>query len=366
MRRWIKYAILLAAALALSFGAFWWWASSGTRSDEEMTAHTSATGASFPPVPDTLTVMTYNIGYLSGLTNNQAVERSPSLYAENLQAAVELIRASDPDMIGFQEIDFGARRSLYVDQLDTLAALLGYPSSGRALNWDERYLPWPSLDPNRQFGRVLSGQAVLSRYPIQSNERIVLERPPHPFYYDAFYLDRLAQVVRIDVGRPLILINVHLEAFDEATREEQAQRVRALYEKYRTSYPVLLIGDFNSIMPTARESGRLSSEVQAQFATDVTLDTLLQAPHLREAFPDSSYAMFLPETYTYPSNAPQAKIDHIFYDASQIKAVDAYVVSHPSHPSDHRAVAMDFVFRGSGSADSTRATAAMQQPASSQ
>ena len=36
------------------------------------------------PEKDTLTVMTYNLGYLSGMTNNRATEREESLFQQNL------------------------------------------------------------------------------------------------------------------------------------------------------------------------------------------------------------------------------------------------------------------------------------------
>jgi endonuclease/exonuclease/phosphatase family metal-dependent hydrolase len=343
MKRVAKTVSITFIVLMVAFTAFFVWASSGTRSAEELTAMT--TYAAEPAAPsDTLSVMTYNIGYLSGMTNNAPVVRSESLYAANMDSVVQMLRRTDPDIIGFQEIDFGAARSFYIHQLDTLAVRLGYAASATAINWDERYVPFPySANPAIHFGRVLSGQAVLSRYPIVRHERTELARTSRPFWSDAFYLDRLAQVVEIAVGRDtLVVINVHLEAFEEATRETQAREVRQIVERY-ADRPVLLIGDFNSILPTARDAHPPGE--QSAFANDETLALLLDGTALRPAFPDSAYAAPMAEIGTYPTDAPSRKIDHIFYTPDRIDAVSASVPATPSAPSDHRPVVMRFVMK---------------------
>ena len=43
------------------------------------------------------------------------------------------------------------------------------------------------------FGSMLSGQSILSKYPLKDHQRIILERvKDNPFYRDALYLERLA------------------------------------------------------------------------------------------------------------------------------------------------------------------------------
>jgi hypothetical protein len=70
-----------------------------------------------------------------------------------------------------------------------------------AINWDKRYVPFPYWPITQQFGRTLSGQSILSRFPIQNHERHVLDRVAgNNWIYNAFYLDRLAQVAEIVVG----------------------------------------------------------------------------------------------------------------------------------------------------------------------
>ena len=345
--RLFKGIALLLIVLALAFAGFFFWARSGTLADDEFAVLTVYDDGAVRPAAlrDTFSVMTYNLGYLSATANNRPVKTTAAFFAENMEAAAALIRRVDPDIIAFQEIDFGGGRSYEVHQLDTLAARGGYSASATAVNWDKRYVPFPSANPLLHFGSVLSGQAVLSRYPIRQHERVVLERAPYPFYYDAFYLDRLAQVVVVDLGRPLVLINVHLEAYDAATRQRQARQVRTLVERYRDTHAVVLLGDFNSLLPVSKLSPLLPARRRAYFANDQTLETLLAGSGLREAFADTVYRAAEAATLTFPADAPTVKIDHIFYEPDDIEAVEAFVVGGPHQPSDHRAVVMRFVFR---------------------
>lgn len=325
------------------FAAFFFWASGGTRSAGELA--TTTTYKSPPAAPsDTLSVMAYNIGYLSGMTNNQPVVRRESLYTANMNHVTQLLRRTNPDIIGFQEIDFGAARSFDVHQLDTLATRLGFATSASAINWDKRYVPFPySADPSIHFGRVLSGQAVLSRFPIVRHERVELARTSRPFWSDAFYLDRLAQVTELAVGADtLVVINVHLEAFEEATRETQAREVRQLVERY-ADRPLLLIGDFNALLPSALNAH--PPDEQRAFADDETLGILLEGTPLQPALPDTAYAAPMATIGTYPADAPSRTIDHIFYTPERIRALTASVPETPGVPSDHRPVLMRFVLQ---------------------
>ncbi len=344
-RRLIRLAFFLLALLSVALmllAAFFFWASSGTLSEDEL-ASTATYAAEPAPPRDTFAVMTYNIGYLSGMTNNRPVVRSRTLFANNLVQAARLIQRADPDVVGFQEIDFGASRSFDVDQLGELAERLGYAASATAVNWDERYLPFPYGRPAVHFGRVLSGQAILSRYPILEHERIELSRTSRPFYTDALYLDRLAQVAVIDLGgRPVAVVNVHLEAFEEAARETQASEVRRVAERYAAHYPTLLIGDFNAPADAARAA--LPPEERAHYADDETLALLLGGTAFRPAMPDSVQRRPVRAVGTFPADAPAVKIDHIFYTPATIRPAGAPEIlgGGANPPSDHRAVLWRF------------------------
>ena len=314
-------------ALTVILIGFVWWASTGRLAPEERAQTRRYEASSTTALPDTLRVTTYNIGYLSGMTNNEPVVRAESLFVANMNQAARLLRRADAHVVGTQEIDFGAARSFGVQQLDTLATRLGYAHAAQAVNWDERYLPFPYGRPAVHFGRVVSGQAVLSRAPIRQHARHVLQRPPLPLYRDIFYLDRLAQTVLLDLGgTPLVVINVHLEAFDAETRRRQAREVRQLYERIAdgTALPILLLGDFNS--QATRAEGTLRA--------DSTMQMLLQHTDLRLAAPpDTTLA-------TYPADRPTRRIDHILYRDGFFRPARTTVACGPAAhpPSDHCAV----------------------------
>lgn len=328
MKRSLTIAASVLAGLFLLLVVFFFWASSGRLGDAELTQTKSYATASDSVAPDTLVVTTYNIGYLSGMTNNQPVVRSESLFAANMEQVVDLFRENAPTVIGLQEVDFGAARSFYVHQLDTLATRLGYPLAAQAINWDERYLPFPYGLPAVNFGRTLSGQAVLSRFPIRQHYRGVLARPPQVFFRDAFYLDRLAQVTLLDVGgRALGIVNVHLEAYATETRERQAQKVNEMYDELAGGgLPVLVIGDFNSTLASGP-------------AADSTFQILLDDTGLLPARGETASA-------TYPANAPTQRLDYIFYPPDAFTPTNTQRhCGNPTPPADHCAVTASFLLK---------------------
>lgn len=141
---------------------------------------------------DTLSVLTYNIGYLSGMTNNLPVDRKESLFSDNLSRSIDLLNSYDFDFIGLQEVDFGASRSFNYNQFDSLGIQLDFHQGAYAINWDKLYVPFPYYPFKNHFGRMYSGQGILSKMQLVSNDLIVLRKPiSAPFYYNAFYLDRL-------------------------------------------------------------------------------------------------------------------------------------------------------------------------------
>lgn len=333
----ITGGVLFTLLLAVVF--FFFWASGGhvdAGDEQQIKTYDAAPTAE----AETLTVATYNIGYLSGMTNNRPVDPPASLFRENMATAEALLEEIDADVVGFQEIDFGASRSYGAQQLDTLAARLEYPVAAQATNWDKRYVPFPYWPPAVHFGRMHSGQAVLSRFPIETHRPFALVRPPRPFFSDAFYLDRLAQVAVIEVNeRPLVVINVHLEAFNSETRQQQARQLRALTDVYlETDVPLLLIGDFNSVFAETLDA--LPDEERSRFQDDMTMATL-QADGLAPGFPvPPSSAGDVPGTY--PADAPSRKIDHILYTTDWMTPVARSVPCGPAGtpPADHCAVSL--------------------------
>lgn len=279
---------------------------------------------------DTLSLATYNVGYFSGMTNNLPVNRSEAFVRKNEAQLISLVRSLDIDILAMQEIDFDADRSFNTDQLKSIAEGAAFASSARAVNWDMNYIPFPYWPFSSHFGKTVSGQGIASRYPILKNKIETLMKPLNaPFWYNQFYLDRLVQIAEINVGRPLIVMNLHLEAFDSETREVQAKRVVELVKEYIPEYPVILTGDFNSAIP---------------FGSETTLKTITEELGLKEAIPDSTTLGKLPAG-TFPSDKPKIKIDHVFYHPDQISPVSWSIPDSLTEASDHLPLVFRFTFK---------------------
>ena len=323
--------------------AFYFWGSSSSNRQQGYANTVSYTegglnyGAVFVPGETIHSIVSYNLGYLSGLTNNTATKLDRAGFDKNQQQVIAALEKLEPDIVALQEVDFGSQRSYEVDQSKAIAQGLGLDFGAIAISWDKNYVPFPYWPVSSHFGKMLSGQSVISRHPIQENSRIVLEKvADNPFYYNAFYLDRLAQVTKIQLGQPLIVINVHLEAFDEPTRVSQTQFVRSLAEDYAKTYPVILVGDFNSAL---NRGTFIDASGQDHGETQFSIKEMLASEQLVSAVPKSEWTG---KNLTFPSDQPQYKLDYIFYTPSTIDMVDTQVVSAAGEASDHLPIRMRF------------------------
>ena len=321
--KWIKYFFSVFFILLLLILSWYNWASQPNLHKDDY-AKIIVNDHFAPSTKDSIySIVTYNIGYLSGMTNNVS-SLSRELFDKNLDLVKTELSKIKPHMIAFQEIDYDADRSFNINQQQELANL-GYNNIAQCVNWDERYVPFPYWPPSSHFGKVVSGQGVLSEYDIISQERIVLSRvADEVFFRRTMYLDRLAQVVKVDIyGTELILINVHVEAFDKLTRLIQTKEVAEIFKKYAKDYPVILLGDFNS--DPANDNA--------------TVQEILKIENIAVAnLPKENYEL------TFTSDKPYERLDYIFYTPSTINLVSSNVLSQFGQASDHLPQEMKFTF----------------------
>lgn len=328
-----KIFLITAILIVGSFLAFYFWASSSLVEKGEynqvITYNTQAKRNS-----DTLSVLSYNIGYLSGMTNNLPVDRKESLYSRNLSRSIQLLSSYNFDFIGLQEVDFQSARSYYYNQLDSLGIHLNFHQGAYAVNWDKSYVPFPYYPFRNHFGRMYSGQALLSKMQLLSNELTIFEKPINaPFYYNAFYIDRILQINKVLLDKDtLILMNVHLEAFDRETRELQAEKVLVEFNKWANDYPVILMGDFNSRPPFASEI----------IEKEKTIEIFLNEPLIKEAISKERYLQNEPQFFTFDTHDPYERLDYIFYNKNKIRKIDSDVLREAKDISDHLPIWMAF------------------------
>ncbi|WP_231962784.1 endonuclease/exonuclease/phosphatase family protein [Polaribacter sp. KT25b] len=308
--------------LIIAFVIFFFWASSATLDENDYAKLLEDNSIEVPVNDSVFSIVTYNIGYLSGMTNNRPIAKPKELFDDNLATVLSETKKINPDIIAFQEIDYNASRSYKVNQQEEIAKL-GFGYRAKAINWDERYLPFPYWPISMQFGKVVSGQSIISKYPLKEHKRIVLSRvADEPYYRDVFYLERLAQVVKVVLNeKEVVIINIHLEAFDKATREKQFEEILQIFNEYKDKYPTILLGDFNS------SATNKTAVVQNLFANNEIGNAAFDFQNLEK---------------TFDSKDPYERIDYIFYTKNSIEYVSGKVLNSFGQSSDHLPVFMEF------------------------
>jgi endonuclease/exonuclease/phosphatase family metal-dependent hydrolase len=290
--------------------------------------------------PSELKVATYNIAYGRGVADSIVVGRQDeTAIRKNLDGIAELLRDASIDIAFLQEVDLSAKRSYFIDEAKHIAEKGGYPSYACVADWAKNYLPFPYWPPSKHFGRLVSGICILSKFPIVSNERIALPgRSDKPLYYRAFYMEHAIQSAVVDLGGiPMRLFNVHEEAYNSKTREEQA-RVLASSVNGGKMEMTIVAGDFNSLPIDASKKKNFLFRPDSQWTEgdDYLKDRSLaifaeQTPWLADALagkgPEGDY-------FTYPSDIPDRRLDFIFHSRA-LGLADSGMVREAGALSDH-------------------------------
>lgn len=202
------------------------------------------------------TVLIYNIGY-GGLGKDadffmdggsSVNPPSKEVVEENLQGIAKELKENPADFYLLQEVDLSSKRSFKINEKEYLEHALGLEGHFAA-NYKAAYVPypWPTL------GKIHSGLLSLSPYKVQ---RVYRQALPVPFSWpvSTVNLKRCLLVEEVplkDSDKNLILINLHLEAYDKG--EGKALQSQVLFELAKSYYEqghyVLAGGDWNQIFP---------------------------------------------------------------------------------------------------------------------
>ncbi len=280
--------------------------------------------------PSVIKVLTWNLGFLFGEGSEGPGYRpqDKQFYEQKLAQLVSHIHEWQPDIIFFQEIDFEASRSHDMDQALHVAQRAGYPYVATAVSWEANYIPFPYWPFSHHFGRMKSGGAVLSKYPILKNEVELFQKPlSQPWWYNLYYLHRYFQTVTIDLGdKKFKVVNLHLEAFDIKDREDQ---IKYLAKRVKQEKIDFVAGDFNMVPKSATKRSKFFN--QDSYENDASYELMLHS-QLAEVIPDEIYAKDESFYFTFPAGHPDRRLDYIFYQ-KELKLMKAEVV--PSTVSDH-------------------------------
>ncbi len=200
----------------------------------------------------TISVATWNIGY-AGLSADQDFfldggtsiqPKNISIVEKNLEGIVDTVQKNPVDFWLFQEIDEDSKRSFNINQHTYLHEKTGM-GSAYAHNFEVFYVPFP-LPP---IGKVEAGIGSYSIYDMQDSQRISL---PVPFSWpvSTANMKRCLLISRLpfnSTGKELVLINLHLEAYDDGEgREAQTNMlIDIIMSEYEKGNYVIAGGDFN-------------------------------------------------------------------------------------------------------------------------
>lgn len=223
---------------------------------------------------DSLSVMTWNIGYgslgdnadffMDGGEMVRSSDKKRTL--DNMSSIITELETTEPDIFLLQEVDRDSSRSYNVDETTLLRdSFYGYEST-YGINYKAPFVPYP-YPP---LGKVDSGVMTFATAQADSVSRLQL---PVPFQWpvrtvnlkrcvtethiplyeaapardEADAADPLETTPEKKTGRDLVIFNLHLEAFDNGEGKiAQTQMLASLMndEKAKGNY-VIAGGDFN-------------------------------------------------------------------------------------------------------------------------
>ena len=204
---------------------------------------------------DTLRVMTFNIGYgaldqsqdffMDGGKNVNGESRQKVL--DNMQGIADIIYGNKADVTFLQEVDRDSKRSFSIDEAEYLMEAYPGCSMTYAANFRCAYIPYPFP----AIGKVEGGLVTLNQLTVSEAERISL---PTSFSWPVrlCQLKRCLLVQRVpveDSQKELVLVNLHLEAYDDGEGKEAQTQILFdfLEEEYEKGNYVIAGGDFNQM-----------------------------------------------------------------------------------------------------------------------
>jgi endonuclease/exonuclease/phosphatase family metal-dependent hydrolase len=296
-----------------------------------------------------LTVLSWNIGYAAldagqdfFMDGGKGVRpRTGDSVRENLEGITGFIASRQDDIILIQEADTRSRRSYYIDEAAALAGL--FPgSSAFAHNFLCRFVPFPFPEC---IGEVSSGLLTLNAFRVDEAVRISL---PNPFSWPvrAVNLKRCLLAERIPVkpdengeGRELVLVNLHLEAYDSSGGREAQTRalMEFLYREYEKGNYCIAGGDFNQTFPGLDET-RFPIKSRDYFVPGVLSPSLLKPSWRFAADLETPSARLLDKPYSGGPEDAQLYIIDGFILSPNVELLSVQTIDLNFRYSDHNPV----------------------------
>ena len=208
---------------------------------------------------DTLKILSWNIGYggldkdsdffMDGGKMVNPVDRSH--IDNNLKAISKFVKEQNSDFTLLQEVDRKSSRTDKINEIEYINNELNQ-SYSYAQNFLCKFVPYP-LPP---IGTVDAGVAVFSNFAPLDSQRYSL---PCPFKWPVRTANMkrclLKNRYKLENGKELVIVNLHLEAYDEGEGKiaQTEKLLKILEEEYEKGNYVIAGGDFNQTFPKGNE-----------------------------------------------------------------------------------------------------------------
>ena len=279
-------------------------------------------------------VMTFNVQFLAGTgyhffhDGGPDTLVAPSDIASTIAKVGAFIADVNPDFVLLQEVDCGARRTAYLDEVALLCDALPRDLRNHVSTfyWKSKFVPHPKI-----MGSAGTKLVLFSRYRLGKAQRYQLPRTPgNPIERDFNFKRAILEVeIPLANGQILAILNTHLEAFPKGTDVMERQierllwRLKALDDERR---PWILGGDFNLLPPG--QSALLSRETRGLHREPTEIcsiyDRYAGVPTVAEATGKQRQRYF---TFTEAAGAtrlPARTIDYLF--AASKVTIESYAV----------------------------------------
>lgn len=215
-------------------------------------------------------VLNWNVQFMAGNVNNHfffdnGLDEWPAeaVLVNTIDAIAKLIESEDPDVILLQEVDDGAERTYFQDQLGLLLERLPstYQAQANTFYWQADFLPLPAL-----WGPVGMKLSIISKYKIVAAERYALAPISSNSWIERQFQPRRAVLhaeLESSDGRSFHVLNTHFSAFAQGTdtMSRQVGQVVELMKGFEARGEQAIIGgDFNLIPSKAAYEGLTASE----------------------------------------------------------------------------------------------------------
>lgn len=295
-------------------------------------------------LPDTITVVSWNIGY-AGLGDNMdffydgglRVRDSRERTALNLQEIIRVLKNINADLILLQEVDMDSHRSYGIREVDSLQKAFPGHHLSFAYNYKVHWVPIPLKNP---IGRVNSGVVTLSRIGPFKTERI---QYPSAFSFPVrlFNLKRcmLSSYFLTASGDTLIVNNTHNTAYDAGgMRDTEMNFLAQELKSSQTPHTQALTGgDWNQYPPGYTPS---TEELSNEYFIPQKVDETLFGEKFRFAFDAQTPSLRYLDHVWASTDTPRpcTTLTDFFLLASSIKILSVETLPLEFKWSDHNPV----------------------------